>query len=177
MQLDRMPNWLRALVVIGAALMGGAPTAAWAHLGHDHAVQSSGQRPVGNSTAVHRAIASTHAERAVRFVQSVLGELFTFRISPAATECPAPSSEAVRDRPHDGLSADPGALRAKIPGQPLQQTDCCCGGIACHAGMDIPTLTTMDHFVFGGMVQLSPVSAMAGAKPDGIERPPRGLPL
>jgi hypothetical protein len=174
MQLDRMPNWLRVLVVV-AALMGGLPSVAWAHLGHDHTVQSSVERPVGSSTAVRRVIATMHAEHAVGSAHPVLDRLGALSITASATEYPITPSEA--DRLYDGLRADLGALPAKIPGQPLQQTDCCCGGIACHAGMDIPTLIATDPLVFSDRVELSPVSAMAGAMPDGIERPPRGMSL
>lgn len=172
MQLDWMPSWLRALVVF-AALMGGPPTLAWAHVGHGHTVQ----RPVGDTTVVHRVTATMRAEHVAVFAHSVLEGLGAFFRTAAATEFAIPTSATHGNWHFGDLRADLGALPAKIPGQPLQQTDCCCGGIACHAGMDIPTLDASIHFVFSDRGELSPVSAMDGATPDGIERPPRGMPL
>src|SRR5512145_3377922 len=40
MRLELMRSWLKALVVL-AALIGGTPTAAWAHAGHGHGNQTT----------------------------------------------------------------------------------------------------------------------------------------
>jgi hypothetical protein len=57
--------------------------------------------------------------------------------------------------------------------KPIDLGTCCCGGIACHAGMTAPILVVTEPWAPSGKIELSPVLALAGAVADGIERPPR----
>jgi hypothetical protein len=171
MQLDRMPNWLKALLVF-AALVGGLPSAAWAHTGHDHGPQSLMQRPVGAVPALDPVEANMGAECAVGVGHLLLQGFGVCVTAPAPTERVAdPRKE--RDRVVVGVRAGLGATPANNPVQPLHLSDCCCGSIACHVGVDAPTLYATDHWRFGTRVELPPVLAMVGAIPGGIERPPR----
>ena len=69
MRLDRMPNWLKALVVL-AALVGGLPSAAWAHAGHEHDAQSTDVR---QSLVSELAVGSERIVFASAFHRSPIG--------------------------------------------------------------------------------------------------------
>jgi len=91
MRLDRMPNWLKALVVL-AALMGGVPSAAWAHAGHDHGNASPGSRQSASSNSGAtdvRVVVASPLERPNRGGRGALGACCCQGMAPS---CPSSSS-------------------------------------------------------------------------------------
>lgn len=162
-----MRSWLRLLVLV-AALTGGLPSVAWAHAGHDHGAlssQSSQQRPVW--TVVDSIIRTIHIEHVLDSTHSVLQSLTVVVGTHSSSHTYAGGSSG------DWRAYSAVVVPAEVPDQPLGQHDCCCGGVACHAGMDIPAQGATRLFIASKRVDLSPVSTIAGLIPAGIERPPR----
>jgi len=63
--------------------------------------------------------------------------------------------------------------RPKAP-QPFHANNCCCGSIACHAGVAPSAAPLVDRSTLTQRFVLPPVLPMAGGVWGGIERPPRG---
>jgi len=61
----------------------------------------------------------------------------------------------------------------KAPVEPLHQNTCCCGSLACHAGVMTVLVTIDDPYRLGERLRPRPVIASVRAALDGIERPPR----
>lgn len=170
--LTPMLRWLKALLVL-AALVSGVPTAAWAHGGHDHGAQPPSHR-VSVATAVGPAGQTIDAARAVALERPGVQRFWMWFTPVAPTEQVADPSQSAKDDHVPDLRADRNATLGDKPAQsPLHQSSCCCGSVACHSGVDIPTLDVADQYRFGDKVELPPVLAMAGAIAGGIERPPR----
>jgi hypothetical protein len=91
MHLDRMPNWLKALIVV-AAMTCGLPSVASAHAGHQHAThapdlrQSAFSHSAGN--AAHVTVVSAF-ERLRKGEPGTLGACCCQGIAPS---CPSSSS-------------------------------------------------------------------------------------
>jgi hypothetical protein len=175
MQLDQMRSYLKALVVL-VALVAGFPVAAWAHAGHEHGAQPSSAQavsprvvPVKQATDNHHSLESGQLT-AERFVVSIT--------LPSSGQWIAHAAKSVGGSEVDRVGSHPDATPANEPVEPADQGTCCCGSVACHAGMDASTLTLTDPWTLAAKVELPPVLALAGAVPGGIERPPRGsIPL
>lgn len=91
MRLDRMPNWLKAMVVL-AALIGGLPSAAWAHAGHEHGTSSPDlrQSELSNSAVTDvRVVVASPLERSNRGGPGALGACCCQGMVPS---CPSSSS-------------------------------------------------------------------------------------
>jgi hypothetical protein len=63
---------------------------------------------------------------------------------------------------------------AKTPA-PVQQGNCCCGSIACHAGVEAPAPIAVERPMLSAKLEPMPVSGTAKSDPHGIDRPPRAL--
>ena len=59
------------------------------------------------------------------------------------------------------------------PSAPQHQGNCCCGGIACHAGVATPIVDVADPYRHAERLLLPPLIAWIRGPQDGIERPPR----
>lgn len=164
-----MARWLKVLVVF-AAMVGGLPSVAWAHNGHEHGV-------AGGDTVVGPVDPAVDAERALACGQWVTQAPAVSRTTVSPLQ--APVDRGKNDR--DGCVADVSADLVTTPANPLQpfhQGNCCCGSIACHVGVDALALGVPHRYRFSERVELPPVLAMVGAIRGGIERPPRmSIPL
>jgi hypothetical protein len=153
----QMRSWLTALAVL-FALAGGLPAAAWAHAGHEH-----------KPGAVRHYVAQLPAAQATVSRDDV----------KAAELTAIPTHSVVRhSREHQVAQTGDGSCRVRVDrAQARLDTiplgTCCCGGIACHAGMTAPILAVTEPWAPSGRIELAPVAAFAGAVADGIERPPR----
>jgi hypothetical protein len=167
MQLDQMCSWLKALVVLVAL---GLPAAAWAHASHEHGAQPSSAQAVSPPVVpVKQAADSRHAFKP-GFLVSLASPSSGQRIAHAAKDIGGSQVGRVGSQ----LDATP----ANEPVEPVDQGTCCCGGVACQAGIDAPTLAVTEPWTLAAKVELPAVLALAGAVPGGIERPPRGgIPL
>lgn len=73
----------------------------------------------------------------------------------------------------------PGSARyalAGVPAKPflpLHQANCCCGSVACHAGVAAPHTNISDPYSCGERLALPPVTGLVNTASDGIDRPPR----
>jgi hypothetical protein len=173
MQLDLMRSWLKALVVL-VALAAGFPSAAWAHAGHEHGTQA----PVGIAVALDPVLFATDVGQPLRLDNLMLRGLDASATSPSPERKIAHPSKSAGDNLFVGLHGHLDAAPAGNPIQPLYQVTCCCGSVACHAGVDAPTLIVADPWTLAAKVESPPVPALAGAVLGGIERPPRdGIPL
>jgi hypothetical protein len=59
------------------------------------------------------------------------------------------------------------------PTLPLHQANCCCGSVACHAGVGAPTANISDPYRVGERLALPPARVLTKTGKFGIERPPR----
>jgi hypothetical protein len=163
----RMRSWLKALVVL-FALMGGLPAAAWAHAGHEH-------KP---GPAVRHYVAQLPAAQAT----ASRGDVKAGELTAIATH-----SVERHSREHQVAQTGDGRCSVRMdraqarldtiplegPAEPIGLGTCCCGGIACHAGMTAPIPAVMEPWAPSGRIELAPAPALAGTVTDGIERPPR----
>jgi hypothetical protein len=67
------------------------------------------------------------------------------------------------------------AAHTELPPPATTPGTCCCGSVACHAGVPASQATFLDGERFSEKVELRPVIGAAKTIPGGIERPPRGL--
>jgi hypothetical protein len=175
MQLDQMRGWLKALVVL-VALAAGFPAAAWAHPGHEHGGQSFSPRAVSSPIAVSPVKWATDNRDSFTPGQLTAGGFVVCVTSPSSGQRIAHAAKSAGRSQVDRSRL--GATPADGPAEPVDQNSCCCGGLACHAGMAAPTLTVTDPWTLAAKIVSPPVLALAGAVPGGIERPPRGsIPL
>ena len=96
--------------------------------------------------------------------------------APVAVQLPDKSEMGVNClvAPIDVASA---SNRPKAP-QPAHQTNCCCGSVACHAGVVAPLTQMSESNIFSERLEPRPEAALSGTIADGIDRPPReSLPL
>jgi len=140
------------LTVLLCALLGGlcalacAPNAATAHPGHHHGPPAA-HSPTRAPVAVAPAAASEeHASQRPEVLK---------RSGPNWADVHLASS------------------RPKAP-QPFHANNCCCGSIACHAGVEPSAAPLVDPSSLTQRFVLPPVLPMAGGVWGGIERPPRG---
>jgi hypothetical protein len=142
---------LIAFFFIGClSLMSGA-VPAHAHAGHAHRTTAASVKPVT--------------------VQPAAEEPLT---EPVAAMV-APSEQAANAGVIDVESLERDARASPTRShRPLHQGNCCCGSIACHAGVAAAAADVTDPYQVGERIALRPVPGMATAKPGGIERPPRG---
>jgi hypothetical protein len=168
-----MRSWLKALLVF-VALAAGFPCAAWAHAGDEHGGSHAARHTVvpdsvtpGSGAGLFSVLDWT----AVQGLKSILVSSFASR--PVAhlqdTGQIQESRPGSRATPHHELSA---AL-TKQSTPLLHQGSCCCGSVACHAGVDLPVVNLAEHCAFSDKIELPPGLALTGAVPGGIERPPR----
>jgi len=59
------------------------------------------------------------------------------------------------------------------PSAPQHQGNCCCGSIACHAGVATPVIDVADPYRLAERLLPPPLIAWIRGPQDGIERPPR----
>ena len=78
-----------------------------------------------------------------------------------------PSVELPAVRHH--AASEPGG----VP-QPLHERDCCCGSVACHAGVAAPAVGVAPSYVTAEKLLIPPLPGAPKALAGGIERPPRG---
>lgn len=177
MQLDQMRSWLKALVVV-VALAAGFPVAAWAHAGHEHGAQPSSAQAVSPPVAVVPVKQATDSRHSLKPGQ-LTGEGFVVSVASISSgQSIAHAAKDIGGSQPELVGSELDALPADAPVAPADQSTCCCGSIACHAGMNAPTLTVTNPWTLAAKVELPPVLALAGAVPGGIERPPRGsIPL
>ena len=83
----------------------------------------------------------------------------TERLGPAQARLPVTAGIAVKAQ--------------KAPVEPLHQDTCCCGSLACHAGVMAAFVTIVNPYRLGERLRPRPVLASVRATLDGIERPPR----
>jgi hypothetical protein len=62
------------------------------------------------------------------------------------------------------------------PSVPQHQGNCCCGSIACHAGVETPALDVADPYRLAERLLPPPLIGWVRGPQDGIERPPRAAP-
>jgi hypothetical protein len=90
--------------------------------------------------------------------------------SAARPNAPAPRLVPAQAR----LPVTPGTgVKAQKVPVPLHQDTCCCGSLACHAGVMAALVTIDNPYRLGERLRLRPVLASVRATLDGIERPPR----
>src|SRR5262245_19136785 len=65
-------------------------------------------------------------------------------------------------------------MRIAASPEPLYPGACCCGSIACHAGLDAPAVDLFHPRRFGQRMRLPRVLGVAKTVKGGVERPPRG---
>jgi len=63
------------------------------------------------------------------------------------------------------------------PTAPQHQGNCCCGSIACHAGVATPVMDVADPYRLAERLLPPPLIAWIRGPQDGIERPPRAASL
>jgi hypothetical protein len=143
---------LGAMLAGFLVLVGGAAPAS-AHAGHNHSRNATAQAPAP-VVVDHEAIGAT--------VPDEIGATV-----PDETESPPGETGSQND-----LTTTP----AKIPA-PVHQGNCCCGSIACHAGVEPPAAAAIKDVRVSARVEPVPVSGTAKFNPHGIDRPPRSLPL
>ncbi len=83
----------------------------------------------------------------------------TKRLGPAQARLPVTAGIAVKAQ--------------KAPVQPLHQDTCCCGSLACHAGVMAAFVTIGHPYRLGERLRPRPVLASVRATLEGLERPPR----
>lgn len=59
------------------------------------------------------------------------------------------------------------------PSAPQHQGNCCCGSIACHAGVSTPAIDVTNPYRLAERLLPPPLVAWIRGPQDGIERPPR----
>ena len=133
-------------LLAGLCALAGAPNLATAHPGHHHAPPAP-RSPTPAPVAVAPAAASEHHA----------GQ------RPKVLERSGPNWADVH------LASQ----HPKAP-QPLHANNCCCGSIACHAGVEPSAAPLVDSSSLTQRFVLPPVLPMAGGVWGGIERPPRG---
>lgn len=168
MQLDPMRTWLKALVML-VALAAGFPCAAWAHPGHEHGTQP----PVGAVLVLDRVTLATDVGQPLRLDHLTLHGFDASAISASPERRIAHPDKSGEDSHFADLRRNLDAAPAHKPVQPVHESTCCCASVACHAGVDVPTLTVTDPWGSADKVELPPVLALAATIPGGIERPPR----
>lgn len=159
-------NVVLAVLLAGLVLVLGSPTPALAHAGHNHAHNSAGATP-----AAPPLVPVIHAATpAVVTAQPLLAP----QLAPGLTAHPVAPRQQLA--PAQGRLAVTGGLAAKAqtgPVEPLHQDTCCCGSLACHAGVMAAFVTIVNPYRLGERVRSRPVLAFVWATLDGIERPPR----
>ena len=88
----------------------------------------------------------------------------------------APDEDVQSPARAGGTDADLTSSPNKIPA-PVHQGNCCCGSIACHAGVEAALPVAVKPFGLSAKVELVPSAGLAKFNPHGIDRPPRSLPL
>src|SRR5262245_9324994 len=83
-------------------------------------------------------------------------------------------SEAAPDLPFLGTEV---TYAPDKPSPPLHQGNCCCGSIACHAGVATPVIDVADPYRLAERLLPPPPIAWIRGPQDGIERPPRAASL
>jgi hypothetical protein len=139
---------LLGALLAGVLILISGVAPASAHAGHNHASKATVQAP----TPVAAVAAPVEA-----VVSTVLDEV----------QGPTGQGAALAD-----LTTTP----AKIP-MPVHQGNCCCGSIACHAGVEAPAPAAVEPAQLSAKVEPVPVLGAAKFNPHGIDRPPRRLPL
>ena len=138
---------LLAAVLTGFFILLGGAAPASAHAGHDHSQNAAVQEAPTPVVGAFMAMAATAPDQEVQ----------------------SPTRE---DGSHFDLTTSP----SKIPA-PVHQGNCCCGSIACHAGVEAAVPIAVKPFGPSAKVELVPAAGMAKFNPHGIDRPPRSLPL
>jgi hypothetical protein len=92
----------------------------------------------------------------------------TFKAIPATASDEDVQSLALDAGSHADLTTTPNKTPA-----PLHQGNCCCGSIACHAGVEAAVPVAVKPFGLSAKVELVPAASMAKFNPHGIDRPPR----
>ena len=132
----------------GLFFLAGAPNVASAHPGHNHvralaAAPSPSRISVGHEPA--RRIRQQGALLQSRVVKRSVQNGVAVRLAPAPPK----------------------------PPQPLHAGNCCCGSIACHAGVEAPTVPLLAWCSLSQKFDLPAVLPMPKSVWGGIERPPR----
>jgi hypothetical protein len=83
-------------------------------------------------------------------------------------------SEVARDLPFLGTEV---THVPDKPSAPQHQGNCCCGSIACHAGVATPVIDVADPYRAAERLLPPPLIACIRGHKDGIERPPRAASL
>jgi len=128
---------------------------------------------MGNASPANAHAGHSHRETADSAEQTVA-------IAPADEESltendtAAPLAQAARDG-KGGVDAPEIGVSVSLAKhhQPIHNGNCCCGSIACHAGVATHVINVTDPYRLGEHLVLPPVVACIGASQDGIERPPR----
>jgi hypothetical protein len=160
----------RLIALLSAALAGLllstliAPASA--HPGHRHGMSSPAHRSAPASSAI---TAPAQTDRAA------VAETRSSTTVDAPKEGPF-GQPSHRPQP-DGVEDDLAARDGKPPA-PLHQGNCCCGSVACHAGVPAAVQGAREPSMRSEKLDLPPVRAVARTEQGGIERPPRGrMPL
>jgi hypothetical protein len=94
---------------------------------------------------------------------------------PATAALPAhrPTPSQLPVDAHRPLSGPSAAAAPTVPAAPRHLDSCCCGSVACHAGVMAALLTIDNPYRLGQRWRPRPARAAVPAARDGIERPPR----
>jgi hypothetical protein len=177
MRAPAIADLVLAVLLAGLVLVQGPPTPALAHSGHQHghdhahtpantAANPSGRMHPAAALAPVIDLATPAAVTAqLLLAPQLAGGLAarpvapTERLGPAQARLPVTAGTAVKAQ--------------KAPAEPLHQDTCCCGSLACHAGVMAAFVTIVNPYRLGERLRPRPVLASVRATLDGIERPPR----
>jgi hypothetical protein len=85
---------------------------------------------------------------------------------------PGEASRAITTRSAEAHLAPSHKLPSKAPSQ-SSDTDCCCGGLVCHAGLTFPIALVPLPYTRAERIVPEPSSSVEERVPSGLERPPR----
>jgi hypothetical protein len=178
MRAPALADVVLAVLLAGLVLVLGSPTPTLAHSGHHHGHDYAHQpanTPALDPARVNPAAAAfapvIHpATSAAVTAQPLLASQLA---GGSAARPNAPAPRLVPAQARLPVTPGTGVKAQKVPVEPLHQDTCCCGSLACHAGVMAALVTIDNPYRLGERLRLRPVLASLRATLDGIERPPR----
>ena len=178
MRAPAIADLVLAVLLAGLVLVQGSPIPALAHSGHQHGhdhAHTPANTAANHPGRMHPAAAALAPVIDLATPAAVTAQLLlapqlagglaarpvapTERLGPAQARLPVTAGTAVKAQ--------------KAPTEPLHQDTCCCGSLACHAGVMAAFVTIVNPYRLGERLRPRPVLASVRATLDGIERPPR----
>jgi hypothetical protein len=137
-------------LLVGFFLLISGSSPVYAHAGHSHAARQT-------ATAASRAVDAPAAIESFGAAEDGVGRQVTDRPQP------------IQD---SNASID--LTRAADTPERLRLDACCCGSIACHAGVGASVANVWPPYRLGQRMRPAPVLGVPKAVQSGVERPPRG---